>query len=451
MKAIVIAGIQSGTGKTTVSMAVMRCLKNRGRNVAPFKTGPDYIDPKFHKFITGNSSYNLDSWMLDENTLKYLFRKNSMNKDIAVAEGVMGLFDGSGTDGTGSTAHLAKILGVPVVLVVNASGMSESAAAMVMGYRDYDRDVDLRGVIFNRVSGESHYSFLKKAVERDTGVKCLGYLAKNEEIKLRSRHLGLIPVEELDELEEQADALSVSAEETIDIDGIEEIAEINDPENNINGICFPEDAGKGLKIGMAMDEAFNFYYMDNLNLMKESGIDVVEFSPLNDEKLPENIDGLYIGGGFPEVFTEKIAANVSMREEIKQKALAGMPVYAECGGLMYLSTGIIPEDGKFYPAVDFFKCKTRMTKRLQRFGYIEVEYNGIITKAHEFHHTVLEDADETDFNYAYSVRNINRGREWKCGLVKRNVLAGYPHIHFYSNPEFYGEIISLFRKGKADR
>jgi len=447
MKAVLIAGVQSGTGKTTVSMAVMRCLRNKGKNVAPFKVGPDYIDPKFHRFITGNYSYNLDSWMLDENTLRYLFHKNSIGKDIAVIEGVMGLYDGIGTDSTGSSAHVAKLLGVPVILVLDASGMSGSAAAMVMGYCDYDRELDLRGVIFNRVSGESHYSLLKTAVERDTGIKCLGYLAKNDELKLESRHLGLVPVEELDEFEKQAQALSLSAAGTIDIDGIEEISVISVQPKDIKEKSIPGDMGKGLRIGIAMDEAFNFYYRDNLDLMQESGIDLVEFSPLKSGKLPEDVDGLYIGGGFPEIFAEKIAVNKSLRNEIKQRAEKGMPVYAECGGLMYLCSGMIPEDGRIYPAVDFFKCRTRMTKKLQRFGYVEVEYKGILTKAHEFHHTVLEDVDESQFEYAFKVRKKNRGKEWKCGLSRKNVLAGYPHVHFYSNPEFYRGIISLFRKG----
>ncbi len=448
MKGIVIAGAQSSAGKTTVSMAVIRLLKNSGMDVVPFKVGPDYIDPKFHRFVTGNHSYNLDSWMLDEETVRYLFRKNSAGKDIAVIEGVMGLYDGSGFDSFGSTAHVAKILCAPVVLVLDAHGMSVSAAAMALGYKNYDPGLDLKGVILNRISGRSHYDLLKVAIERDTGLRCFGYLAPDKEFSLGSRHLGLVPVEELGDLERKVDALSELAGKTLDIKGLENISGISSSFEGCPANMNPGDIGRGLRIGIAQDEAFNFYYQDNLNLMKETGVDLCEFSPVHDARLPDNIDGLYLGGGFPEVFAEKLSANIALAKEIRERAENGMPVYAECGGLMYLCSGIIINNN-FYPCVDFFKCRVKMTPRLQRFGYVEVMYNGIRTRAHEFHHTVLEDVDDSNFEYAYTVKKANKNEEWKCGLTRRNVLAGYAHVHFYANMDFYRSIISLFRRNRG--
>ncbi len=451
MKAIVIAGTQSSVGKTTVSIAVMRALRNAGRNVAPFKVGPDYIDPKFHKFATGNLSYNLDSWMLSENTVKYLFNKHAQKKDIAVIEGVMGLYDGSGDEmhgntASGSTAHIAELTGAPVILVTDAHGMAESAAAMVQGYKNYDRDINLKAVILNRVSGESHYKLLKEIIERETGVRCIGYLSPDKEVSLKSRHLGLIPVEELDDLEKKIESLAASACKTIDMAGIEEISEIQPPAYYDSEDLHPGKIGHGLRIAVAMDEAFNFYYQDNLDLMKEAGIELVEFSPMHGNKLPEEVSGLYIGGGFPEEFADKLSANKGMLRDIKDKLANGMPAYAECGGLMYLTSGIIDKSSNLYNTVDFFQCRTRMTGRLQRFGYCEIEYKGIKVKGHEFHHTVLEDMQDPDIEYMYTVSNPGRDEAWQCGLFKRNVLAGYPHIHFYANLKFFEKIVELYLK-----
>jgi cobyrinic acid a,c-diamide synthase len=453
MKAIVIAGTQSSVGKTTVSIAVMRALRNAGMDVAPFKVGPDYIDPKFHKFATGISSYNLDSWMLSENTVKYLFSKHAQDKDIAVIEGVMGLYDGSGestrgaASASGSTAHIAELTGAPVILVMDAHGMAESAAAMVQGYKDYDSDIDLKAVILNRVSGESHYKLLKEIIEQNTGVRCLGYLEPGKEFALKSRHLGLIPAEELNDLESMIDSLAASAGRTIDMAGIEEISEIKPPAYCDSKEFHPGKIGQGLRIAIALDEAFSFYYQDNLVLMKEAGIELVEFSPMRDNKLPVNINGLYLGGGFPEEFADRLSANKEMLRDIKDKLSYGIPAYAECGGLMYLTSGIIDKNLNYYSTVDFFQCRTRMTDKLQRFGYCEIGYDGIKIRGHEFHHTVLENLEDPDIEYAYSVSKSGVSNAWQCGLTKKNVLAGYPHIHFYANTEFFKKIISLYSRG----
>jgi len=445
MKKILIAGMQSGAGKTTVSAALMRCFTLRGMKVAPFKTGPDYIDPKFHEFVTGSYSHNLDSWMLDEDTLRHLFYKNSAGADIAVIEGVMGLFDGCGTGDAGSTAHVARITGSPVILVADAKGMSRSIAAAINGFCSFDPSIDIKGIIFNRVSGEKHYKLLQRIVEENCSVRCFGYIPSDPEIALDSRHLGLIPAEELTGLSGKVNRMAELASAGIDIDAIIDAAM---PDSTSPGTPAAlhklEGRAKGLKIGMAMDKAFSFYYRDNIALMEYAGIELVNFSPLNDSKLPDGLDGVYLGGGYPEVFAQELSANKSMLDDIKIKCTGGMPLYAECGGLMFLTSGITDHGGSFFPMADFLKHRSVMTGKLQRFGYVNIKFDGIDIKGHEFHHSILVGCDD-ESEFKYNVTKESTGETWSCGLRKQNVLAGYPHIHFYSNPEFLEKIICLFK------
>ncbi|PKL15116.1 MAG: cobyrinate a,c-diamide synthase [Spirochaetae bacterium HGW-Spirochaetae-5] len=445
MKKIIIAGINSGAGKTTVSAALMKVFTDRGLKVAPFKTGPDYIDPKFHEFITGADSHNLDSWMLDEDTVRHIFYKNSGTADIAVIEGVMGLFDGCGSGDSGSTAHISRITGSPVILVADAKGMSRSIAAAINGYCKFDPSINIKGVILNRVSGERHYSLLKKIIDENCDVKCFGYLPADEGIILESRHLGLIPAEELLGLDDKIRRMAELAESTIDIGGILEAA-VDDYSSHVVHEL-PEDikgSGSGLKIAVAMDRAFSFYYRENLLLIKESGIELVYFSPMEDKTLPDGIDGVYLGGGYPEVFAKELSANTAMLDNMRTKCTNGMPVYAECGGLIYLTSGITGHDGVFYPMADFFKCRSVMTKRLQRFGYVNIQFDGIEVKGHEFHHSIIVECDEHSV-FKYIVTKESTGDSWNCGLKKQNVLAGYPHIHFYSNFDFFRKLVEMFK------
>ncbi len=445
MNSIMIAGAASGVGKTTISLGIMAAFSNRGNRVVPFKVGPDYIDPGFHKFVTNNPSYNLDSWMIKEETLEYLFRRNLREGDIGIVEGVMGLYDGFGIDkDNGSSAHVSKILDIPVVLVINARGMSSSAAAMILGYKLYDTEVDIKGVILNQVSGEAHYELLKGVIERDVGVECLGYLPSNLDISLNSRHLGLIPAEEVDNLRKKTNELADLVERYVDLDKLEKISKYD---NNIKDIKNPisrfNDRFKGLRIGVARDKAFSFYYEDNFKLMKELGIEIVEFSPLNDKDIPSNIDGLYMGGGFPEVFGNQLQENKMFRENLRRHLEEGLPAYAECGALMYLTEGITDLDGEYFEMVGFFHTSSKMTKRLQKFGYVEVDFDRTVkTKAHEFHRSLVKEDENS--KYKYVVKKIRNGKvtsKWKCGLVKENTLAAYAHIHFYSNPEFIIDLL----------
>lgn len=455
----VIAGTQSGVGKTTISTGIMRALTLRGLDVQPFKVGPDYIDPAFHSFVTGNKSRNLDSWMLDKETLRKLFVKNSCSKSISVIEGVMGLYDGFGIEkDMGSTAHVSKILKIPVFLVIDGRGMSSSAAAAVLGYKMYDTELNLKGVIVNNVSGEKHYELIKRVIQRDTGIGCFGYLKKNTNIGLESRHLGLVPSVEVENLENKLNELARMVEETIDIDGIIKLSHEASPLNI--EIQSNTDPDKKINIGVALDKAFNFYYHDNFDLLEELGANLVYFSPLKDRKLPDDIHGLYIGGGFPEVFAKELEDNKEMRKEIKRVSLEGMPIYAECGGLMYLAKDITTLEGKKFNMAGIFNKEARMTKRLQRFGYVHININkpcvisngSDLVKAHEFHRSTLNESHGE--NYAYRVDKVREKRlekSWECGLIKNNTLGAYAHIHFYANRELAKNFINNCRifKGKG--
>jgi cobyrinic acid a,c-diamide synthase len=441
-KKFVLGASHSGAGKTTISMGIMKALVKRGYSVQPFKVGPDYIDPAFHTYVTGNKCRNLDSWMLEEEKVKYLYNKNAKDKDISVIEGVMGLFDGhSSNNGIGSTAHVSKIVDSSVVLIIDASGMAMSAGALVQGYMNFDNHVDIKYVIVNKVNSLNHYEIIKDAIEKFNDVKCIGYMKKNPDISLKSRHLGLIPSVEVKDLDEKLDLIARQIEETIDLDLL-----INSLEEN--SIIFEEEEleEKKIRLAVAYDKAFNFYYHDNLDFLEEKGAEIIYFSPMEDESLPENIDGIYIGGGFPEIFPLELQNNNKMKEAIRNASDKGMPIYAECGGLMYLSNNLKDLESKSYNMVGIFPNDVTMTPRLKRFGYVDVEIQndciigekGQRFRAHEFHRSEIK----SDYNnYVYEIKKIRNGdviKAWQGGYIKNNTLAQYAHIHFYSAP-FVGE------------
>ncbi|WP_053956630.1 cobyrinate a,c-diamide synthase [Inediibacterium massiliense] len=436
----VLAGTQSGVGKTTVSIGIMAALTRRGINIAPFKVGPDYIDPAFHTFVTNNKSRNLDSWLLEEDTIKRLFIKNARGK-ISIIEGVMGLYDGYGTSkDEGSTAHVSKILKSPVILIANGKGVSTSAAAQILGYKIYDEDVNIQGVILNNISGDAHYELLKESIERDTNIKCVGYLKPNQNISLESRHLGLIPSVEVKDLKDKINTIADMVEETIDLDALIKIAQEAEA---LEDFTYEEEKiVKNVNIGVAFDEAFNFYYEDNLDLLKEMGANLIYFSPLKDQSIPKNIHGLYIGGGFPEVFAKELSENVLMRESIKEHIKNGVPTYAECGGLMYLTKAITTLEEETYEMVGVFDTIAKMTTRLQRFGYVHVNIDKPCSiskeksyiKAHEFHRSLIEENETMEYAYVVDkIKNEKKIKSWGCGVKKYNALGAYAHIHFYSN------------------
>lgn len=439
MRGFVLAGTRSGIGKTTVSMGLMTAFKD----VSPFKVGPDYIDPSFHKFVTGNKSYNLDLFLMGEDGVKYSFERHS--KGISIVEGVMGLYDGLGNSlDNCSTAHLSRVLNLPVILVVDAVGKSTSIAAEVLGYKNLDPRVNIAGVIINRVNSEKLYDMLKEAIEDHTKIPCLGYLKKDENLGISSRHLGLLQADEVEDLKEKKEILKKEIEKTIDLKKIEEIANTGKPVKSIDIFKNIENLYQGLKVGVARDRAFSFYYEDNLELLQRMGIELVEFSPIKDKNVPK-VDLLYFGGGYPENYLEELSNNTEFKTSLKEFHTSGGYIYGECGGFMYLSQGIKTLDEKFYPMGQLIDCSVKMTGRLfiSRFGYVDVNYGELDGKAHEFHYSTIDEvgSDERVFKLKKS-----DGREWLCGYKNRNLIAGYPHLHFFKNLDILKQILEGAKK-----
>lgn len=437
MKSIIVSSNSSGGGKTTVTLALMKTLINRGYKVQGYKVGPDYIDPAFHREITGVASRNLDLFLMREEGVKESYLRGK--GDLGIVEGVMGLYDGKGIDTSFSTAHVSKTLGLPVVLVLSPKAQSATLCAEIEGLRNYE-DVNIVGVILNNISG-SYYNLLKKAIERNCkGIKVFGYIPKDERLTLKSRHLGLVQSSEVEDLSKKIDLCSSLMEEYVDVDGlINEFRASDVQSTNSEGFHL---RNKNIKIAVAYDKAFSFYYKENLELLEEIGT-IEYFSPLKDKEIPKNIDFIYIGGGYPEVFKEELSSNKSMLNSIREALKSGVGCYAECGGLMYLTESI---DGA--EAVGFFKGKSYMTGKLNNFGYATIrvaEENSIISKdmiinCHEFHKSLVELNEEKIYELEKKVYD-GTTKKWKCGYVKNNVLAAYGHVHFFSNINFLKSLI----------
>ncbi|GAB6275163.1 MAG: cobyrinate a,c-diamide synthase [Peptococcaceae bacterium] len=439
---IVIAGVQSGVGKTTIATGLMAAMAEKGYRVQGFKAGPDYIDPGYHTAATGNVSRNLDCWMLPEVYIKELFLRAAKGADLSVIEGVMGLYDGySSRTEAGSTARLAKLLAAPVILVVDAKGMARSAAALVLGYKDFDPALNLSGIIFNHVGSEKHYQTLCEAVAEKTGLKALGYLPKNAALKMPERHLGLLPANERKELTAYLNKLAQVMAEFLDLEEILSVAKSAPPLDYPERSIFPAVKPKKVRIAVARDAAFNFYYQDALDLLAAWGAELVYFSPLADSSLPQNIQGVYLGGGFPEMFLEPLARNYSMAESIRRAHKKNMPIYAECGGLMYLSEGIIDFAGSFYPMVGLVPGKALMQKKLAVLGYMTAEVandnilakKGDVLRGHQFHWSTLVDVSG-EVNCAYKLSCEGNPDSQKEGIITGNLLASYLHLHFAAHP-----------------
>lgn len=455
---IVIAGVQSGVGKTTVATGLMAALAGKGCRVQGFKVGPDFIDPGFHTAATGNISRNLDSWMFSARTIRELFARSAGTADIAVIEGVMGLYDGcDGTREAGSTAQVAKILEAPVILVIDARGMARSAAAMALGYVKFDPRVKIGGCIFNNVGSEGHYRLLKEAVEASIGLPAVGYLIRNRDLKMPERHLGLVPTAEKESLSSYLESLADLITASLDLERILEIARSAPGMPAVSARIFPgKPREKAVRIAVARDKAFNFYYQDSLELLEACGAELVYFSPLADARLPEDIHGLYIGGGFPEMFLKELAGNQAMKESLKRAAGAGMPLYAECGGLMYLAEAIVDFAGQAYPMVGIIPGKAQMQKKLEALGYKtgEVQNDNILAKkgdkvrGHEFHWSRLTSLPET-LPAAYRLSG-GKGKEDRAEgfVLPGNVLASYLHLHFAAHPRLARNFVASCRRFK---
>lgn len=428
MKRIMIAGTKSGCGKTTVTCALLKALVNRGKKVASFKCGPDYIDPMFHRVVIGTSSYNLDSYFFDENTLKYLFAKHSL--DISVIEGVMGFYDGLEFTDSASSHEISVITDTPVVLVVNAKGIGNSVGAVIKGFLDYSKS-NIKGVIFNGVTHMT-YERMKKLCE-GLKVKPLGYFPYTESAAIESRHLGLVTAAEIDDIKERMEQLARTAEECLDIDGILELCS----ESRIKYSPVVFDKIADVRIAVTDDRAFCFHYRESLELLEELGAELVYFSPLADKKLPDGINGLILSGGYPELYAAELEENKAMRESIRSVILKNIPCMAECGGFMYLHEHMGDYKNKEYDGVGVIPGGCRMLDSLQNFGYIKMTAQkdnllckrGESIRAHEFHY-FCSDANGDAFV-------AEKGsRSWRCVVAEGNLFAGFPHINFYANPEF---------------
>ncbi len=438
MHGLMLAGTNSNVGKTTATMGIMAAFKARGCHVVPAKTGPDYIDPMFHEFVTGEPSVNLDTWIVDPERIKTLYARRLKADDLGIVEGVMGLYDGSMSGSEiGSSAFLAKTLGIPVFLIIDGRGMAASAAALVMGYVDYDPDVCIAGVIVNRIKSQSHFELLKNAIETKTGVPCVGWIPEDADLTVGSRHLGLIPADELPKLKETVRRAGELTAAHVDLDRMLALSEITPRTGRPDPFAARAGAYSDLTVGVAWDRAFNFYYHDNFTALKTLGVNLVPFSPLDDEKVPDGLDGLYIGGGFPEVFGEAFEANAAVRRDLKEKLEAGMPCFAECGGLMVLTQSLQNKGGARHDGIGFLPATTIMTERLQHFGYVGVaaDFGGRTYhfRAHEFHHSRVETFEPVPEIYRVTKRRASGDTTWGGGYVKAHTLAGYPHLHFYAD------------------
>ncbi|WKV09929.1 cobyrinate a,c-diamide synthase [Thermoanaerobacterium sp. CMT5567-10] len=436
-KAFMIAGTHSGVGKTTITIGVIGYLSKKYK-VISFKVGPDYIDTAYHRFASGNFSYNLDVYMLGDDYVKKSFLKHALSGDVTVVEGVMGMYDGINNTSYGSSAHVAKLLNLPVVLVVDASGMAASVSALVKGYIEYDKDVNIVGVIFNRVGSEKHYKLLKECIERDLGIKAFGYLPQDDRVSLPERHLGLMPIFETKE-NHNFSILYDSIEQFIDVEGILDACDVDFKKDDLIEEKVSVRIRETVKIALAYDEAFNFYYQDSLDSLMERGAELIPFSPLRDDAIPKGVSGIYLGGGFPEVFAERLSKNHSMLSSIKESIEKGMPVYAECGGLMYLAKKIVDLNGDGHHMVGIFDLDAIMTKRLINFGYAKVDVvkdnvlfeKGDVIFGHVFHNSKMSGIHD---DFAYEVHKPNSEDKWSCGYVYKNCLGTYVHINLLKYP-----------------
>ncbi len=455
MPRLVIAATHSGAGKTTVTLAIMAAMLRKGLRVQAFKTGPDFIDPSHHSALTGRPSRNLDTWMIPEPALLEIFADATEGTDIAIVEGVMGLFDGlAGTEEAGSTAHLAKLLRAPVVLVVDAKGMARSAAAMIKGYLEFDKDLNFAGVIFNNVGSPNHFDFLKSAVEHELSLPVLGYLARNAQATIPERHLGLVPSQEQKSPDQIFAALAQMAMQSINLDLLfakaRQAPDLTIPKGPLADRG-KKRSSKRPRIAVAWDKAFHFYYQDNLRLLTLAGAELVFFSPLVDKRLPGDIDMIYIGGGFPEIHAQTLSNNKELRAQIKDFMLGSKkPVYAECGGLMYLCSAIRDFNGKPFAMVGAIPAQAIMGKKRSALGYVQAEVvkdnllsrQGQTLRGHEFHWSYLEQQPGFEkLSFAYSVTSRLGQSKKPDGIIVENSLISYTHLHFSHAPDLVDRLM----------
>ncbi len=451
---IVIAAVSSCGGKTTVVTGLLSALRQKGLKVQSYKVGPDYIDPGYHRLASGYPAHNLDSWLMPEDKLREIFIRTSKEADISVVEGVMGLYDG-GRSGVSSTAEIAKLLDAPVVLVIDAKSMGASAAAIALGFREYDPQVKLAGVILNRLGSDTHRLMIEKAMQ-EIGIPVLGAIKRDDSLAMPERHLGLLPVEENQRELEAVEAIGRAVVSQTDLVSIIRLADkAGEMEMADDSNAVTED-DKNVTIAVARDDAFSFYYPESLRILEKSGARIILFSPLKDKELPF-CDGVILGGGFPEMFAEALRCNYTMLESIKNAAESGMPIYSECGGFMYLTQAMIDFDGIEHTMAGVLPCRVQMNKKLQMVGYVSAEMNtdtvlgpkGTRLHGHEFHFSseIIPEKDCRD--RAFTFTRMRNNAVYQAGYAWKNVLGSYLHLHFAGCPEaadYFVEKCKLWRK-----
>ncbi|RZM82273.1 cobyrinate a,c-diamide synthase [Leptolyngbya iicbica] len=460
MGGLIIAGDRSSAGKTTVTMALLSALRQRSVTVQAFKVGPDYIDPMFHRAITGRPAYNLDPVMTSESYVQQCFQRHAGTATYAIVEGVMGLFDGAGGTDWASTAHIARLLGCPVLLVVDCARLSRSLAAIVHGYQTLDPEVQLVGVVLNRVGSDRHLAMLQAAIA-PLQIPVLGVLRRDDAVALPDRHLGLVPTDELSDLPQRFQHLAALGQRCFDWPALERVLQASGnnvpvsakatdafPSAEVSRAAIPPLAHSArtirpLKIGIARDLAFNFYYEDNLAYLNRLGAELVPFSPQVDAALPTDLSGLLLGGGFPEMFAEALAQNTAMRRAIAQALAAGLPTYAECGGLMYLCKSLVDLDGRSWPMVGTIPATTTMTGQLT-LGYRQVtalQNSAVATVGqrywgHEFHRSAIAPTPTAPLSAlsSYPLLHEPASSTGTDGWGRATLHAAYVHVHWGGQP-----------------
>jgi cobyrinic acid a,c-diamide synthase len=455
MIAFMVAGTASGVGKTTVSLTLMAMLRERGLRVQPFKCGPDFLDTGHHSAICGRASRNLDTWMLDDEANRAIFASGSRNADAAIVEGMMGLYDGvAGGGEDGSAAQIAKLLALPVVLVMDAGKSARSIAAVVKGFESFDPAVHFAGIVLNHVGSDRHYRLLETAIRSVTTTPLLGHLPTDSVIAIPERHLGLHTTEETTSAENRLAAFAQTGRQHLNITPLLDLS-WPDAAAESEAIPAPYPEQVHVRIGVARDKAFSFYYEDNFDLLRENGAEVVDFSPLSDAGLPQNLDCLYLGGGYPELYADVLSRNTTMSTGIRAFVESGKPVYAECGGMIYLGRTLTTLDGRSYAMAGVLPIEFEMTLRLVHFGYVNVEFveecllgdKGTQVRGHSFHcsRAQVNSLMPTAYRLKYSLS----GRDEMEGYQYRNVLASYVHLHFRGNPTLTTSLVTAALRARA--
>ncbi|MGC2682076.1 MAG: cobyrinate a,c-diamide synthase [Candidatus Nitrosopolaris sp.] len=460
VRKIVIAGTTSGVGKSTIATAIMYALKSKGFVVQPFKVGPDFIDPSYHTFVTGRQSRNLDIWMMRKDGVLQCFNSSCFDAHVAVIEGAMGLFDGvSGKNDFGSTAHVARLLNAPIILVIDAAKAARSIAATALGFIAFSKSLKIAGVILNNVAGEKHASFIRDAFALKIKIPIVGTIVRNKEISMGERHLGLIPTAELEDRKKKAIIDSAKyVSEQIDLDKI--VPVLNERQSNdVHNIQFTAQLPTSkLNVAVALDESFNFYYAENLEALRKRQINLLFFSPVHDRTLPEGVSGIILGGGFPEVLSEKLSRNHSMHVSMLKAAENGTPIYAECGGLMYLTRSISEcelrnnNKWKWNKMIGLIDADTFMSQKLtlnytKANSHASFFSNSSNIRGHEFHYSSIGNI-AADSKFAYTMAIGNGVDGVKDGFIVHNCLASYMHVHF-ADTRLPDQLVETFNKNRS--